>query len=270
MIEYKSIGEVSQITGLSKRTLKYYIEQKLIHPTIKDEKGYWCYNDKDIENIQRISLYKELGYSTKEIKEMITQKNFDWRVELDRQLPIIKKQKEKYECILFIAELLRHIDETTSEKQNFDISWFDNDIYTFIQKTKSELINNETLKIMQKAFNTKNNTTELSNKVLYFLEEMEPLWDEDPSSDLVQKNIHSLLIESNSIQDISVQDILFIFRVLSHLTGIELIVNILLGKSNAYQHLLEALQYYCDNSENPSKKTSHIFIMEEGETFEEK
>ena len=54
-----TIGEVSEITGIEKRTLKYYVERKIIFPSHKKSEGgkeYWLYTEDDIFRIRQITL----------------------------------------------------------------------------------------------------------------------------------------------------------------------------------------------------------------------
>ena len=45
----KTIGEVEKLTGIPKRELKYFIEQRLVQPSQKSESGYWLYSNEDID-----------------------------------------------------------------------------------------------------------------------------------------------------------------------------------------------------------------------------
>lgn len=47
----KTIGEVEKITNISKRGLKYFIEQDIIRPSQKSESGYWLYSEDGIRRV---------------------------------------------------------------------------------------------------------------------------------------------------------------------------------------------------------------------------
>lgn len=64
------ISELSQKTGVSLRSLRYYEEMKLLHPT-RQENGYREYTEADIEKIQYIQLYFSLGLTAKEIVDFL-------------------------------------------------------------------------------------------------------------------------------------------------------------------------------------------------------
>lgn len=63
-----SIGMVSEITGLSKRQIRYYEERKLISPG-RALQGYRIYSFSDIEVLMEIANQIEDGVQTFEIKK---------------------------------------------------------------------------------------------------------------------------------------------------------------------------------------------------------
>ena len=48
----KTVKDVSEITGVSIRTLRYYDEIGLLKPTELTEAGYWLYDNKALEKLQ--------------------------------------------------------------------------------------------------------------------------------------------------------------------------------------------------------------------------
>lgn len=65
------IEEVSNITGLTKRAIRYYEDLNLISPQ-RTESSYRLYTDEDIEKIKRIvSLKESLAFSLAEIKQTL-------------------------------------------------------------------------------------------------------------------------------------------------------------------------------------------------------
>ena len=58
----KTIGEVEKLTGIPKRKLKYFLEQRLVQPSQKSESGYWLYSDEDMKRVQLVSLCQKLDF----------------------------------------------------------------------------------------------------------------------------------------------------------------------------------------------------------------
>jgi DNA-binding transcriptional MerR regulator len=65
------INEVSKITGLTKKAIEYYTVQGLVCPNIL-ENGYRDYDQSDINKLNTISILRQLGLSTNEIKSVLS------------------------------------------------------------------------------------------------------------------------------------------------------------------------------------------------------
>lgn len=66
------IDQVSEQTGLTKRTLRYYEEIGLLAPPLRTEGNYRLYSLSDVDHLMRIKRMRDLlGASLAEIKEMV-------------------------------------------------------------------------------------------------------------------------------------------------------------------------------------------------------
>ena len=68
------INEVCKECALTKKAIEYYIEQGLIVPTIQ-ENGYRCFSEEDAERLKRISVLRNLGLSTADIRTVLSDQN---------------------------------------------------------------------------------------------------------------------------------------------------------------------------------------------------
>ena len=82
------IKQVSEISGVSVRTLHHYDEIGLLSPK-KQENGYRYYSDEELSQLQTILYYKYLGFSLKEIKSLMTQNEDDLLPHLKHQLNLM-------------------------------------------------------------------------------------------------------------------------------------------------------------------------------------
>ncbi|WP_444915561.1 MerR family transcriptional regulator [Microbulbifer sp. TRSA007] len=64
------IGELSKLTGVSQRMLRFYEAEELIIPT-RSQAGYREYSKEDIRLIQNIKTLNENGIKLKTIKELL-------------------------------------------------------------------------------------------------------------------------------------------------------------------------------------------------------
>lgn len=77
------------------RTLRYYDEINLLTPAGKTEGGHRLYGEKELKKLQEIQFLKTLGFSLKEIKEMLSDENWNWSQGLQSQLNYVLEEKEK-------------------------------------------------------------------------------------------------------------------------------------------------------------------------------
>jgi DNA-binding transcriptional MerR regulator len=64
------IGELARRTGVSERSLRYYEEQGLLHPT-RTPSGYRAYVDSDAEVVRHVRMLLAAGLSTAFIREVL-------------------------------------------------------------------------------------------------------------------------------------------------------------------------------------------------------
>lgn len=67
---YYSSGEFAKMAGITKKTIRYYDEHNILKPSYVTSKGARYYTDKDFARLQQILLFKYLGFSLDDIKEM--------------------------------------------------------------------------------------------------------------------------------------------------------------------------------------------------------
>lgn len=66
-----TIKDVEQQTGISKQNIRFYEKKGLLSPERKRENGYREYNQEDVYRLKEIFLYRKLGISLDDIKEIL-------------------------------------------------------------------------------------------------------------------------------------------------------------------------------------------------------
>lgn len=94
------IDELSKISNVSKRTIRYYEELGLINPTRETESNYRIYHKKDIDTLQHILFYKRLGFELMDIKRLLQDKTVIKTVELTKHLIALEKEKAAIEVLI--------------------------------------------------------------------------------------------------------------------------------------------------------------------------
>ena len=88
------IKKVSELSGVSVRTLHHYDEIGLLKPT-KLENGYRVYTANDLDKLQQILFYKFLGFKLSKIAEILNNKSNHLEI-LEEQRQLILKGKSRY------------------------------------------------------------------------------------------------------------------------------------------------------------------------------
>ena len=102
-----TVNQVSQMTGVSVRTLHHYDEIGLLHPAQVTNAGYRLYDDRALMRLQSIMLFRELRFSLKEIGKMLDSPAFDMRKALEQQAELLEKERAHVDnLITCIRELL--------------------------------------------------------------------------------------------------------------------------------------------------------------------
>lgn len=73
MEQYK-VGEIAKIVDVNVETLRYYEKIKLMPKPKRKESRYRLYDDNDLRRLKFIKRAKELGFTLKEIKELLNLK----------------------------------------------------------------------------------------------------------------------------------------------------------------------------------------------------
>ncbi|MFA6527662.1 MAG: MerR family transcriptional regulator [Candidatus Babeliales bacterium] len=68
------IKEISDLTGVSVRTLHHYDQVGLLRPSVRASNGYRWYSEQDLATLQQIIALKFFGFGLEQIKTMLQQK----------------------------------------------------------------------------------------------------------------------------------------------------------------------------------------------------
>lgn len=93
-MEY-NISQLSKLSGVSARTLRYYDEINLLHPSRTNEAGYRFYGDKEVNLLQQILFYRERGLSLEKIHFILYDENFDMLKALNEHLTELENRRER-------------------------------------------------------------------------------------------------------------------------------------------------------------------------------
>ncbi len=102
-----TVKQVSELTGVSVRTLQYYDDIGLLSPSERTEAGYQLYEEEQLSTLQEILLFRELEFPLKEIKAILDSSAYDKEKALQQQVELLTLKKERLEGLIHLAEELR-------------------------------------------------------------------------------------------------------------------------------------------------------------------
>lgn len=121
-MEY-TVQKLSKLAGISTRTLRYYDEINILKPARINSSGYRIYGSKEVDQLQQILFYRELGVSLDEIKEIITSPNFNPKYALREHLEkLLAKRKQLDILITNVNKTLQASERmiAMSDKEKFE------------------------------------------------------------------------------------------------------------------------------------------------------
>ena len=114
----RTVKEISDLTGISVRTLHYYDEIGLLKPTEKSDAGYRLYDDKALETLQQVLFFREFDIPLKEIKAVMENPVLERNQILQMQRKMLVAKKERME------RLINSIDDILKGDNKMDFAIF--------------------------------------------------------------------------------------------------------------------------------------------------
>ena len=114
----RTVKEISDLTGISVRTLHYYDEIGLLKPTKKSDAGYRLYDDKALETLQQVLFFREFDIPLKEIKAVMENPVLERNQILQMQRKMLVAKKERME------RLINSIDDILKGDNKMDFAIF--------------------------------------------------------------------------------------------------------------------------------------------------
>jgi len=110
-----SIGKLAKQVGLGIETVRFYERQGLIEPPPRTDSNYRIYPEKEVDRLKFIKRAKDLGFTLKEIKELLELQHDPHATKADikkRTEQKIKNIKQKVQDLTRILTALEHLAGT--------------------------------------------------------------------------------------------------------------------------------------------------------------
>ncbi len=109
-MEY-TVQRLAKLAGVSSRTLRYYDEIGLLKPARINSSGYRIYGPQEIDRLQQILFYRELGVDLKSIKYIMNRPDFDELKALKEHLNKLLDRKKQLNI------LIENVNKTIASKE---------------------------------------------------------------------------------------------------------------------------------------------------------
>jgi len=134
-----TVSKLSKASGVSIRTLHYYDKIGLLKPILKTEKKYRIYSQNELIRLQQILVYKEIGLTLNEIKDILAGQNKSVVDTLKAQRKDLIQKKERLEALIKTVEYT--IKKIKSKKMITD-----KDLYNGLSKTEIKEVRQKVIK----------------------------------------------------------------------------------------------------------------------------
>jgi len=121
-MEY-SINALAKLAGVTPRALRWYDETGLLKPLRTTTAGYRVYGPQQVERLQDILFYRELGFELAAIRAILDDPAFDRQAALQSHLTALEQQKKRLEGL--ITTLQKTLSELQGEITMMDIEKFE-------------------------------------------------------------------------------------------------------------------------------------------------
>ena len=98
------INELAKLSGVSRRTLRYYDEIGLLKPSNVEGNGYRNYSQDEIDRLQQILFYRALDFKLDEIKALLNHPNYQVKDALLKQQNLLKKKRANLDELIMTIE----------------------------------------------------------------------------------------------------------------------------------------------------------------------
>lgn len=193
-MEY-TIQKLGKLAGVSTRILRYYDEIELLKPARINSSGYRIYGHNEVNKLQQILFYRELGLGLEEIRNILTSNTFDEQLALEsHHSQLLEKQAQLNQLIQNVEKTLQALrGETTmtnEEKfEGFKKKMIDDNEANYgkeiREKYGDDTINKSNQKVMNMTEEEMEATNKLADKIIATL--LLAMDSGDPTGELGQK-----------------------------------------------------------------------------------
>ncbi|WP_335872750.1 MerR family transcriptional regulator [Bacillus sp. 2205SS5-2] len=194
-MEY-TVKKLGQLAGVSTRTLRYYDEIGLLKPARANSSGYRIYGETEVDRLQHILFYKELGVGLEQIGDILNDPTFDATEALKEHWEQLVVKRKQLDLLIANVEKTIEVKEGRTKKmsskekfEGFKKQLIDENEQKYGKEVREkygdEKVNQTNAKMQNMSEEQYERATKLGEKIHETL--AEAMKTGDPASDLAQK-----------------------------------------------------------------------------------
>ena len=120
-----TVRELSEMAGVSIRTLHHYDEIGLLKPAALSPAGYRLYDENAVRRLHSILILRELEFPLRDIRDMLDSADINMHSALEQQIRLLRIKQERLEKIIRQAERMQKDGWEALDMSVFDKSEFE-------------------------------------------------------------------------------------------------------------------------------------------------
>lgn len=118
-MEY-TIKELADLAGLTTRALRWYDKEGLLKPCRTTDAGYRMYGSIEVDRLQQILFYRELGLELSDIRKVLDDPNFNARAALRSHLAALTERRIRLDALILTVQNTLKGGHFMSDKEKFE------------------------------------------------------------------------------------------------------------------------------------------------------
>ena len=95
-----TIGELADLAGVTRKTLRHYDKVGLLEPQILSEAGYRLYGQEEVDLLQQILFFKEMGLALADIRSLVQAPDYQVVATLNAHLTYLSKERRRIDRLI--------------------------------------------------------------------------------------------------------------------------------------------------------------------------
>ena len=133
-MEY-TVKTLAQLAGVTPRTLRWYDKEGLLKPLRITDTGYRIYGPEQVDRLQIILFYRELGVKLSAIRSILSDPDFDRTAALQNHLSELEARRERLDALILTVQ--KAITETKGGNKMSDSEKFEAFKHDIVQNNEA-------------------------------------------------------------------------------------------------------------------------------------